>query len=119
MTEKEFPQHARVVIIGGGIIGCSVAYHLTKRGWTDVGRLGAMGIAATKFGSGEPEVADSEREQRPRVSRERTWAGQDPSYANQQSAEALAERVASFSMDDLSGMSKRPNDPKQTSAPLA
>ncbi|MCP5097932.1 MAG: FAD-dependent oxidoreductase [Chloroflexi bacterium] len=31
-----FPSQARVVIIGGGIIGCSVAYHLTKLGWTDV-----------------------------------------------------------------------------------
>ena len=30
------PSHARVVIIGGGIIGCSVAYHLTKLGWKDV-----------------------------------------------------------------------------------
>ncbi len=30
------PTHARVVIIGGGIVGCSVAYHLTKLGWTDV-----------------------------------------------------------------------------------
>ena len=30
------PQHARVVIVGGGIVGCSVAYHLTKLGWTDV-----------------------------------------------------------------------------------
>ncbi len=30
------PTQARVVIIGGGIIGCSVAYHLTKLGWTDV-----------------------------------------------------------------------------------
>ena len=30
------PTQARVVIIGGGIIGCSVAYHLTKRGWNDV-----------------------------------------------------------------------------------
>ncbi|MEO0939356.1 MAG: FAD-dependent oxidoreductase [Pseudomonadota bacterium] len=30
------PQHAQVVIIGGGVIGCSVAYHLTKAGWTDV-----------------------------------------------------------------------------------
>ncbi|MCK0126104.1 FAD-dependent oxidoreductase [Gelidibacter sp. F2691] len=30
------PQHARVVIIGGGVIGCSVAYHLTKLGWKDV-----------------------------------------------------------------------------------
>jgi len=27
---------AQVVIIGGGIIGCSTAYHLTKMGWTDV-----------------------------------------------------------------------------------
>ncbi len=27
---------ARAVIIGGGVIGCSVAYHLTKLGWTDV-----------------------------------------------------------------------------------
>src|SRR5882757_5591853 len=30
------PTHARVVIIGGGIIGCSVAYHLTKLGISDV-----------------------------------------------------------------------------------
>ena len=30
------PQHARVVIVGGGIAGCSTAYHLTKLGWRDV-----------------------------------------------------------------------------------
>ena len=30
------PAHARVVVIGGGVIGCSVAYHLVKRGWSDV-----------------------------------------------------------------------------------
>jgi 4-methylaminobutanoate oxidase (formaldehyde-forming) len=30
------PTHAQVVIIGGGVIGCSVAYHLTKLGWNDV-----------------------------------------------------------------------------------
>ncbi|MET3792810.1 GcvT family protein [Aquamicrobium terrae] len=33
---QQFPTQARVVIIGGGIIGCSVAYHLTRMGWTDV-----------------------------------------------------------------------------------
>ncbi len=30
------PSSARVVIVGGGIVGCSVAYHLAKRGVTDV-----------------------------------------------------------------------------------
>ncbi|WP_319529870.1 FAD-dependent oxidoreductase [uncultured Cohaesibacter sp.] len=30
------PNKARVVVIGGGIMGCSVAYHLVKKGWTDV-----------------------------------------------------------------------------------
>ena len=28
--------HAQVVVIGGGVVGCSVLYHLTKFGWTDV-----------------------------------------------------------------------------------
>ncbi len=28
--------HARVVVIGGGIAGCSTLYHLTQKGWTDV-----------------------------------------------------------------------------------
>ena len=32
----KLPSHARAVIIGGGVVGCSVAYHLTKLGWTDV-----------------------------------------------------------------------------------
>jgi len=32
----DIPSHARVVIIGGGVIGCSVAYHLAKQGWGDV-----------------------------------------------------------------------------------
>ena len=32
----ELPSRARVVIVGGGVIGASVAYHLTRLGWTDV-----------------------------------------------------------------------------------
>ena len=28
--------HARVVVIGGGVVGCSILYHLAKLGWKDV-----------------------------------------------------------------------------------
>ena len=33
---KTIPQSAKVVIIGGGVAGCSVAYHLSKFGWNDI-----------------------------------------------------------------------------------
>ncbi len=36
MPQPVIPTRARVVVIGGGIIGCSVAYHLAKMGCTDV-----------------------------------------------------------------------------------
>jgi glycine cleavage system T protein len=32
----DLPTRARAVVVGGGVIGCSVAYHLTKLGWSDV-----------------------------------------------------------------------------------
>ena len=32
----ELPKQANVVIIGGGVIGCSIAYHLVKLGFNDV-----------------------------------------------------------------------------------
>ena len=28
--------HVRVLVIGGGVVGVSTLYHLTKKGWTDV-----------------------------------------------------------------------------------
>ena len=33
---NKIPDQAQLVIIGGGIVGCSLAYHLTKIGWSDV-----------------------------------------------------------------------------------
>ena len=36
MTEQVFPTQAEIVIVGGGIAGCSVAYHLAKMGKRDV-----------------------------------------------------------------------------------
>jgi glycine cleavage system aminomethyltransferase T/glycine/D-amino acid oxidase-like deaminating enzyme len=36
MADITLPSRARVVVIGGGVIGCSVAYHLAHMGWQDV-----------------------------------------------------------------------------------
>src|SRR5882672_10001489 len=48
------PKQARIVIVGGGIIGCSVAYHLTQRDCRDVLLLeqGEIGGGATSFAAG-------------------------------------------------------------------
>ncbi len=35
-TQKKLPTHAKVVIIGGGVVGCSILFHLAKFGWKDV-----------------------------------------------------------------------------------
>ena len=32
----QVPSHARVVIVGGGVMGCGLAYHLAHEGWSDV-----------------------------------------------------------------------------------
>ena len=58
--------HTRVAVIGGGVVGCSVLYHLTKAGWTDVVLLerdqltcGSTWHAAGGFHTlnGDPNVA--------------------------------------------------------------
>ena len=35
-AQRTLPQRADVVIVGGGIVGCSIAYHLAKIGVTNV-----------------------------------------------------------------------------------
>ena len=58
--------HTRVAVIGGGVVGCSVLYHLTKAGWKDVVLLerdqltcGSTWHAAGGFHTlnGDPNVA--------------------------------------------------------------
>ncbi|GAA4247836.1 GcvT family protein [Dactylosporangium darangshiense] len=34
--ESDLPRAARAVVVGGGVAGCSIAYHLARLGWTDV-----------------------------------------------------------------------------------
>ncbi|MEM9796591.1 MAG: FAD-dependent oxidoreductase [Pseudomonadota bacterium] len=62
--------NARVVVIGGGVVGCSVLYHLAKRGWTDALLLerseltsGSTWHAAGGFHTinGDPNVAKLQR----------------------------------------------------------
>lgn len=36
MMTNTLPNHARVVIVGGGVIGTSIAYHLAQLGWKDI-----------------------------------------------------------------------------------
>ena len=36
MANQTFPTQARVVIVGGGVMGCGLAYHLAHEGWSDV-----------------------------------------------------------------------------------
>ena len=36
MSESNLPRSARAIVVGGGVIGCSTAYHLAKLGWKEI-----------------------------------------------------------------------------------
>ena len=67
MTAHTVKSHARVVVIGGGIAGCSTLYHLTREGWTDVvlverdeltsGSTWHAAAQVTQFGANQTLVA--------------------------------------------------------------
>ena len=42
-SAKKLPSHARIVIVGGGVVGCSIAYQLTKMGVSDCLTSAPMG----------------------------------------------------------------------------
>ncbi len=71
--EKKLPSSTKVVVIGGGVVGCSVAYHLAKFGWKDTillerdqltsgttwhaaGLVGQLGASATITGRRAPSM---------------------------------------------------------------
>src|SRR5210317_1164962 len=45
VDQSVLPAEAQVVVVGGGIVGCSVAYHLTKLGFSDVVLLEQKALA--------------------------------------------------------------------------
>jgi len=67
MTSSNLKTQARVVIIGGGIAGCSTLYHLTREGWNDVvlverdeltsGSTWHAAAQVTQFGANQTMVA--------------------------------------------------------------
>ena len=67
MSDKQLISQARVVVIGGGIAGCSTLYHLTREGWTDVvlverdeltsGSTWHAAAQVTQFGANQTMVA--------------------------------------------------------------
>jgi len=66
--------HARVVVIGGGVVGVSTLYHLAKKGWSDVVLLERTELTA-----------------RGRSGRSCSWNWQQPGIA--------CRRCSSFSVD--------------------
>ena len=60
-SSDAFPAQARVVIIGGGVMGCGLAYHLAHEGWTDIVLLekGELTSGSTWHAAGQGSYATS------------------------------------------------------------
>jgi 4-methylaminobutanoate oxidase (formaldehyde-forming) len=90
-TETGVPEYARVVVIGGGIIGCSVAYHLAEMGCEEVVLLerdqltsGTTWHAAglmTTYGSGSETVLEVRRHSMELYKRLEEETGQQTGFA--------------------------------------
>ena len=90
-AREVLPSHARVVIIGGGIIGTSVAYHLAHMGWRDIVLLErdrltsgttwhAAGLMVT-FGSSSETSTEMRKYSRALYSRLEAETGQATGFA--------------------------------------
>ena len=44
----DIQSHAQVVVVGGGVVGASILYHLTKNGWTDAVLLDQCDVGAAQ-----------------------------------------------------------------------
>jgi glycine cleavage system aminomethyltransferase T/glycine/D-amino acid oxidase-like deaminating enzyme len=90
-TPASIPAHARVVVVGGGVIGTSVAYHLALMGWKDIVLLErdrltsgttwhAAGLMVT-FGSTSETSTEMRKYSRALYSRLEAETGQSTGFA--------------------------------------
>jgi glycine/D-amino acid oxidase-like deaminating enzyme len=107
MIEPVLPKRARVVVIGGGVIGCSVAYHLAHMGWKDVVLLErdrltsgttwhAAGLIVT-FGSTSETSTEMRKYTRDLYARLEAETGQSTGFKRSASSRWLATPTASRS----------------------
>src|ERR1700704_5302069 len=101
-SQPSIPSHARVVVVGGGVIGTSVAYHLALMGWKDIVLLErdrltsgttwhAAGLMAT-FGSTSETSTEIRKYTRNLYSRLEAETGQSTGFAPIGLVEVAADR---------------------------